>query len=208
MVIDLDRLPSNGRGIAVALRRAAGTRRVPLVFAGGAEDKVARARAELPDAAFASWRGFRGAIARAITGAPARPLVPTEEERYAGRTLAQKLGVAAGVHVALVGAPPGFAEKLAPLPAGARVSARGVGEADLVLWFVRRKADLGCLPTLSARARRGLWIAWAKRSARVATDVTEAGVRAAALAHGLVDFKICAIDATWSGMRFARRRTR
>jgi hypothetical protein len=52
----------------------------------------------------------------------------------------------------------------------------------------------------------GLWIAWPKKASGVATDLTEDVVRRDGLAAGLVDHKVCAIDATWSGLRFALRK--
>ena len=54
----------------------------------------------------------------------------------------------------------------------------------------------------------GLWIAWPKRTAHVATDLTENVVRDVGLAHGLVDNKVCAVDDTWSGLRFVYRLAR
>ena len=51
----------------------------------------------------------------------------------------------------------------------------------------------------------GLWIAWPKRTAGVATDLREGLVRDVGLAHGLVDNKVCAVDETWSGLRFVYR---
>jgi hypothetical protein len=56
--------------------------------------------------------------------------------------------------------------------------------------------------------RAGLWIVWPKQSSRLATDLTLNEVRRVGLAAGLVDFKVCAIDHTWSGLRFTRPRTR
>jgi hypothetical protein len=53
----------------------------------------------------------------------------------------------------------------------------------------------------------GLWLAWPKRASGIATDIGEADVRAAGLDAGLVDNKIAAIDQTWSGLRFVRRRS-
>ncbi|HMF28424.1 MAG TPA: DUF3052 family protein, partial [Candidatus Cybelea sp.] len=50
-----------------------------------------------------------------------------------------------------------------------------------------------------------VWIAWPKKASGVATDLTENVVRDAALARGLVDVKVCAIDATWSGLKLVRR---
>src|SRR5271156_6204569 len=52
MLIDLDRLPSHGRAVAIMLRTSKSMRHVPIVFAGGIEEKVARVRAEVPDAIF------------------------------------------------------------------------------------------------------------------------------------------------------------
>jgi hypothetical protein len=52
----------------------------------------------------------------------------------------------------------------------------------------------------------GLWIAWPKKASGMPTDLTQTDVRRAGLASGLVDYKICAIDATWSGLLFARRK--
>ena len=51
----------------------------------------------------------------------------------------------------------------------------------------------------------GLWIAWPKRASGMATDLDENIVRDVGLAVGLVDNKVCAVDATWSGLRFVRR---
>ena len=61
-LVDLDRRPSEGRSIAVQLRRYASTRAVPLVFAGGEEDQVARVRNLLPDATYVSWQGVLGGL--------------------------------------------------------------------------------------------------------------------------------------------------
>jgi hypothetical protein len=79
----------------------------------------------------------------------------------------------------------------------------------MTLWFVRTQKELDHrIETISRGMGQALWIAWPKRASGVQTDVTEALVRAAGLAHGLVDYKICAINETWSGLKFARRRDR
>jgi hypothetical protein len=65
----------------------------------------------------------------------------------------------------------------------------------------RRIERLGALA-----GKGGLWIAWPKRSSGVQSDLTQAIVRRVGLAAGLIDYKVCAIDATWSGLRFTRRR--
>ena len=74
--------------------------------------------------------------------------------------------------------------------------------------FVVRTRDLADrFPALKERLATagGLWVAWPKRASGVATDLTETVVREIGLAGGLVDNKVCAIDDTWSGLRFVRR---
>jgi hypothetical protein len=78
----------------------------------------------------------------------------------------------------------------------------------MILWFVRSRQALDSgLSAMAARAAAGrLWICWPKRDSAPAAGVTQNAVRAAGLAAGLVDFKICAIDARWSGLCFVRRK--
>ena len=85
---------------------------------------------------------------------------------------------------------------------------RSGGRGDLSLWFVRSRRDLrrGAARRVAGIPSRGLWIAWPKKASGVPTDVTESDVRAAGLSHGLVDHKICAVNAVWSGLKFAPRR--
>ncbi len=122
---------------------------------------------------------------------------------YSGTPLAKKLGIREGSTVALVGASPGFS--IPALPPGVTLRRSARGNADVTLWFVSSMADLNLrIGQMAARAdKSALWICWPKRASAVRTDVTEHGVRAAGLANGLVDFKIGAIDDTWSGLRFA-----
>jgi len=126
---------------------------------------------------------------------------------YSGTPLPRKLGIKEGTRVALIGAPPGFEAVLGALPPGA-VARRGLrGAAALTLWFVRSRVELarGIAAMVPRGEASGLWICWAKRTSPLAGDVGEADVRDTALAHGLVDFKVCAVDADWSGLRFNRR---
>jgi len=82
------------------------------------------------------------------------------------------------------------------------------GEADVILAFVKSTAALGReLPTLATIMRKGrtLWIVWPKKTSALAGDLTEPAVREMGLAAGLVDYKVCAVDETWSGLAFAAR---
>ena len=126
---------------------------------------------------------------------------------YSGTPLPRKLGLAPGQRIAIVAAPDGFAESIAPLPEGARILARGDG-LDLALLFTERRADLVArFAPLAARLVPSgmLWVAWPKQASKRATDLTGNVVREVGLAAGLVDVKVCAIDDTWSGLKFVRR---
>jgi len=132
---------------------------------------------------------------------------------YSGTPLPRKLGIVAGRRVLLVAAPDGFA--LGPLPAGvelhrqAGTAGAGGGEPyDVVLAFCPDLAALlACFEVLARRIPPdgALWISWPKRSSGVATDLTENVVRDVGLAAGLVDVKVAAVDATWSGLKFVYR---
>ncbi len=207
-VIDLTRLPSQGRDVGLFLRQQTATRHVPLIFVGGDPDKVARTKQTLPDAIYCSWSGAAAALRDALTQRVERPAVPGVLAGYSGTPLPKKLGIKPGLTVALLGAPADFARALGPLPEGVRLIDRARGEADLILLFTRSQADLGRRLAPAIRALRdggGLWIAWPKRASGVSTDVSETVVRSVGLASGLVDYKIAAIDAIWSGLKFARR---
>src|SRR5260221_2138689 len=127
---------------------------------------------------------------------------------YSGTPLPQKLGVKPGARLALVRAPAGFERALNPLPDGVRLRTQARGAQDVVLFFATRRAELerrfdGLARTIEPAG--GLWIAWPKRTACVATDLRGSIVRQLGLAHRLVDNKVCAGDDTWSGLRFVFR---
>jgi hypothetical protein len=126
---------------------------------------------------------------------------------YSGTPLARKLGITEGGTFAIVGDPGNADELLAPLPAGAR-RIDDVGEADVAFVFTTARADLAArLDSLAAAIfpDRTLWVAWPKRASKVPTDMTEDVVRDMALPLGLVDTKVAAVDATWSGLRLVWR---
>jgi len=128
---------------------------------------------------------------------------------YSGTPLPQKLGIKPGSSVIWVDAPEDFEALLRPLPDDVRVRARLRGPLDVIVCFVTVRAELERrLPKLRAALQPagGLWIAWPKRASGIATDMTEDVVRDVALPTGLVDNKVCAIDATWSGLRLVVRR--
>jgi len=125
---------------------------------------------------------------------------------YSGTPLPRKLGIKEGHRVLLAAAPPDF--DLGPLP-GVTVTRRAAGSAyDVILVFTpdRRSLEKRFVPLTARMVRNGgLWVAWPKRSSGLATDLDENVVRDLGLAAGLVDNKVCAIDETWSGLRFVVR---
>lgn len=209
-VFDITRVPSHMRELAISLRERKTTRLVPMVFAGGDPAKVARLREALPDAAYASWDDIGVVLAEAIARPPESPVTPESLfAGYSGTPLPKKLGVKPGMSVALVDAPEDFAVTLGPLPEGASLAWDVAGPSPLAVWFVRSLAELeaGLARATGAIEERGaLWMAWPKRTSGVTTDVTQQAVREAGLGAGLVDYKVAAIDGTWSGLLFTRRR--
>jgi hypothetical protein len=126
---------------------------------------------------------------------------------YSGTPLVRKLGIKPDSRLVLMGAPRGFRATLAGLPAGVRIGTLLDGAPDLAIWFVSSRREVeGRMPQIAAAMGQGLWVAWPKKASGVVTDVTEDVIRNAGLAHGIVDYKVCAIDATWSGLKFARRK--
>lgn len=127
---------------------------------------------------------------------------------YSGTPLAQKLGIKAGDAVAMAGAPEGFATGLGPLKAGVRLLTPRARSADLVIVFATRRPDMTRRFHRAMRqipANGAIWVAWPKRSSGLATDLTEEVMRELFLPTGMVDNKVCAIDETWSGLRFVVR---
>jgi hypothetical protein len=209
VVIDLSRQPSLGRDIGVALRHTKRTRHIPLVFGGGAPDKVARVKEVLPDATFAGWSNVRSALRTAMRRIGEDLHVPASNlAGYSGTPLPRKLGIKQQSIVVLVNAPDDFERTLGTLPDGATLRSVNSGARDLTMWFVTAGRELEQrIDAMAAQVRDGgLWIAWPKQASGVPSDVTQNDVRRIGLAHGLVDYKICAIDATWSGLKFATRK--
>ena len=126
---------------------------------------------------------------------------------YSGTPLSKKLGIKQDCRLALVCAPAGFADVLGELPPHERCDAVET-ELDVVVAFTTTTELLdrhfaALTPNLAQSG--GFWVAWPKRSSGVETDVTEMLVRDRGLLVGLVDNKVCAIDQTWSGLRFVHR---
>ncbi len=128
---------------------------------------------------------------------------------YSGTPLPKKLGVKEGHRVAWLDAPDDFDAALGALPDGVRVQRRLGRELDVLVQFTTSRSHLvQRLPRLREAVfpAGAAWVAWPKRASGVETDVTEDVVRDEALPLGLVDVKVCAIDATWSGLKLVVRK--
>jgi len=135
--------------------------------------------------------------------------MPAATAGYSGTPLPKKLGIKEGSRFATKHAPDDFAETLGDLPPEAEWRRQVRPGIDVVVAFYTRRARMVReWPQLTtAVAPNGtVWIAWPKRASGVANDITEDVLRVEFLPTGWVDNKVCAIDETWSGLRFALRR--
>jgi CheY-like chemotaxis protein len=206
-VIDLTRLPSSGRQVAMWLRTRQATRHVPIVFVDGDPAKVAKLKALLPDATFTTWPRLKTALPKAIARPVRSPVVPPSSI-YTGKPVAEKLGIKPRMRVCLIGAPKGFATSVPRGDLRPQFTAKPSAECEIFIAFVRSRREFFVqLEALAAHVtRQTLWIAWPKKASGVKTDLDGNVVRETGLASGWVDFKICAIDDTWSGLAFKRRK--
>ncbi len=128
---------------------------------------------------------------------------------YSGKALGQKLGFKAWSRVKTRNAPAHYLQLLGPLPPDVQISPRIRKPVDVVHVFAIARAQL------VAELKRAMheieqdgavWVSWPKKSSGVRTDITEDVIREVALPMGLVDIKVCAVDATWSGLKLVIRR--
>lgn len=127
---------------------------------------------------------------------------------YSGTPLAKKLGIKEGSRIALVNAPKDFRSALGELPDNVEFVSRPTKSLDIFLFFVMSERVLArdFAKLAEKLVTNGMiWIAWPKKSSGVTTDLTEQRVQRIGLDAGLVDVKICAIDETWSGLKFVYR---
>jgi hypothetical protein len=214
VVIDLDRLPSHGRELGLSLRASKGTSHLRLVFAGGVAAKVEIVRAAIPDAIFTPWDSDLAAVIERAIAQPEPPRLPSRElpKDTGPGSLERKLDIKPKTNFAIVAVHRNddawLAELLATIPEGA-VQQRCVDAATtLALFPVATRRDL-MRAFEQARAalppKASLWIVHPKQTSPLAADFNQDDVREAGLAHGFVDYKVCAVDKDWSALKFARR---
>ena len=127
---------------------------------------------------------------------------------YSGTPLVAKLGIKPASRMTLIDAPAAFRKLLEPWPDAAEILGPSATSLDLAVLFTKSASDLerNFLQAAQRLLPSGaLWVAWPKKASGVTTDLGEDRVRSIGLAAGLVDVKVCAIDETWSGLKFVVR---
>jgi len=133
----------------------------------------------------------------------------TSSNGYSGTPLARELGIREACRVLLIEAPSEFAGLLEPLPQGVIFEQTLSANTDIVIVFALRKTMLAQHVSRYRKAMRAdamIWSCWPKKSSGVASDISEDIIREIALPIGLVDIKVCAISAVWSGLKLVIRK--
>jgi bifunctional DNA-binding transcriptional regulator/antitoxin component of YhaV-PrlF toxin-antitoxin module len=128
---------------------------------------------------------------------------------YSGTPLAKKLGIKPGAELHVISEPNDYRELLAPLPDDVKFVRAATTRTTIVHLFVTERVRLAeALRKLRGKLQpdAAIWVSWPKKAAKVATDITEDTIREVALPLGFVDIKVCAVDATWSGLKLVVRK--
>ena len=128
---------------------------------------------------------------------------------YSGTPLAKKLSLAPGMRAWFHAMPDSVRAEIDPATVGVVELTAPVADLDAAHLFVTGRAELERLidqlrPVIAPAGQ--IWVSWPKKASKVPTDVTEDVIRAVALPTGLVDVKVCAVDAIWSGLKLVIRR--
>jgi hypothetical protein len=128
---------------------------------------------------------------------------------YSGTPLVKKLGIKANVKALIIGEPKAYFDWIHPLPEGTKFLRKApASEVDFIHLFVTEFKDFSSKFKAHSKILKKdgmLWISWPKKSSGVATDLDENIIRDFGLKNGLVDVKVCAVDETWSGLKFMFR---
>ena len=127
---------------------------------------------------------------------------------YSGTPLAKKLGIKEGSTILGVDLPGDYLALVGPLPPGVTILDEPRPGIDLIHFFTNSREELarGLAEYKNLIRQNGaIWVSWYKKAARLPTEITEDDVRNTALALGLVDVKVCAVDEKWSGLKLVIR---
>ena len=209
MVIDLSRLPSQGRDLAINLRSQKSTQKIPLIFVEGDPQKIVEIQQIIPDALYTQWESIVSALEQVILNPPQTKKQDSVFAAYANTPLLKKLTIQQNMRICLINPPVDFVTQLGVLPENVVFLYEVDTACQLIIWFVDQTADLdSSLPEIAnicQKTKSRLWICWRKKSKATVAGVTQNLVREKSLANGLVDYKICSIDSIWSGLLFRWR---
>lgn len=130
------------------------------------------------------------------------------ETGYSGTPLPKKLGLKPGFKVLLINDPKHYLDLLEPFPEGVKFVRTTKGEVDFIHLFVESFKELEKhLPKAKSFMKKDgmMWISWPKKTSGIKCDVDGNIVRSEGLKTGLVDIKVCAVDESWSGLKFVYR---
>lgn len=207
IIIDLSRLPLQGRDIGITFRKYKDTRYVPLIFIEGDKIKTKKVKSLLPDAFYAKWNNIEEILNQAVSKPVKDPIVyKSSMEAYSGSSLNKKLGIKENMVIALINAPEKFSDKFSMIQ-NCKFVKKMISGRDLTIWFTESEADLNMRikDIVKTVGKGGIWIAWKKKNKAAESDLSQVIVRKAGLSHGLVDYKICSIDEIWSALKFGLR---
>jgi hypothetical protein len=209
-IIDLSRIPSQGRDFGIFIRKNLSTRNIPIIYLEGDLEKVAKTKEILPDAYYSNWKNVNTAISKSLNKKIEKPVVPDSVfAGYEGVPLYKKLGIKPNSKVALINPPGNIRQILKEIPEGVSVKEK-IDQADLIIWFVVSIKELNNkINKIKPKVgKNSIWIAYPKKSSGVKSDLSQTIVRNSGLSSGLVDYKVCSIDETWSGLKFSVRKVK
>jgi hypothetical protein len=200
LVFDLSRMPVYSKYHAQMARKGRTTAHIPFVFVGGEGEKLEGLRRMFPGETFTDWSKLKGVLAKVKRGSLA-PRAEADTSGEAVRELWQKLGLKAGLRVALGDAPREFWTALGNAPEGIDYEAPR-GKADMAFFFVEDPDSLGQQLEAIERvgARLPVWVIYRKG---VGVKLPE--LRAVMIDCGLIDYKICAVNKNYAGMLVKRK---
>jgi len=127
---------------------------------------------------------------------------------YSNKSLVEKLGIKQGSRMIILHSPRNYNNTLGKLPEKVVVVKELRGPLDFIHFFTKKRRELeDAFPILKRELSRDgmIWISWPRGRSGIRTDLSEGMVREVGLSNQLVDVKVCAVDETWSGLKFVRR---
>lgn len=200
LLISLDRLPSNGHAVAAHFQKRKDARTIPIVFIGGAPEKVEKIRAAMPRAWFTCWDSAASVLQQAATGS-APPVAKEKPASPPPRAMYEKLGLKADSEVAVLGAPADLYRLVPDLPFEVFEVDQPGPRTDTTLWFLRSMDEVndGFAWIAARMSRPRIWTFY-RRGSKSGMNWGLLSERAAAV--GLAQYKILRFSDEWTGVAF------